>query len=64
MDPKSGLEHFETLIRTELGAYFILDEDSSTDEVKSRRVTATEALEFQEVSKASMGASARPELRR
>jgi hypothetical protein len=52
-DAETGREHFETLIQTELGTYFILDEDISTGEVRTRRVTAKEALEFREFANGS-----------
>jgi hypothetical protein len=50
-DAETGRRHCETLIQTELGTYFILDEDLSTGEVRSRRVTATEARGFEKFGK-------------
>jgi len=50
-DAETGQMHCKTLIQTELGTYFILDEDLSTGEVSSRRVTATEAREIEKTEK-------------
>ena len=52
-DPITGLTRTETLIQTELGTYYILDEDASSDEVRTRRVTSQEALEFRRISSGS-----------
>ena len=48
---KTGRTYCETLIQTELGTYFILDEDLSRGEVTTRRVTENEAREFRESAK-------------
>jgi hypothetical protein len=43
--------HLETLIQTELGAYFIVEEDLNTGEVTSHRISMEQAYEFQEIAK-------------
>ena len=52
-DAETGRKPCEILIQTELGIHSILDKDISTDEVKTCRVTAKEALEIQEFSNCS-----------
>ncbi len=47
---ETGITHCETLIQTELGTYFILNEDLLSGEVATRRVTANEAREFRALS--------------
>lgn len=43
--------HTETLIQTEMGTYFILDEDLVSGEIVSHRVSADEAQQFKMFSK-------------
>jgi hypothetical protein len=50
-DTKTRQRHRETLIQTELGTYFIVDEDLLTGEVTSRRISMEQAYEFQEIVK-------------
>jgi hypothetical protein len=55
-DPETRRKHLETLIQTELGSYYVSEEDLATGEVMTRRVTANEAREFREIA----GGSAAP----
>ncbi len=50
-DAEMGRMHCETLIQTELGTYFIVDEDLLTGEATSRRISMEQAYEFQEIAK-------------
>ena len=50
-DTKTRRTHRETLIQTELGTYFIVDEDLLTGETTSRRISMEQAYEFQEIAK-------------
>jgi hypothetical protein len=50
-DTKTLRTHRETLIQTELGTYFIVDEDLLTGEVMSLRISVEEAYGFQEIAK-------------
>jgi hypothetical protein len=45
-DIQTQRTHRETLIETELGAYFIVDEDLSTGEAASRRISMAQAIKF------------------
>lgn len=47
---KKRRTHRETLIQTELGTYFILEEDLLTGEVASPRISMDETYEFQEIA--------------
>ncbi len=49
-DAKTKRKYCETLIRTELGSYYLSEEDLATGEVTTRRVTENEAREFQEIA--------------